>query len=34
MLIFCWKNDDIIKIKGVMVLEGIFSETPYVYVLA
>ena len=30
MLIFCKQNADIIKIKGYLVVEGIFSETTYV----
>ena len=32
MLIFCKKNANIRKIKEVLVLEGIFSETTYVFV--
>ena len=33
MLIFCKKNAEISKIKVVLVLKGIFSETTYVCVL-
>ena len=33
MLIFCKKYPDIRKIKGVLLLEAIFSETTYVFVL-
>ena len=33
MLIFCKKNADIGKIKGVLVLKGICSKTKYVCVL-
>ena len=32
MLIFCKVNPDISKIKGVVVLNGIFPETKYVCV--
>ena len=32
MLFFCKKNADISKIKGVLVLKGMFSETTYVCV--
>ena len=32
MLSFCKNNADISKIKGVVVLKGIFSETAYVCV--
>ena len=33
MLIFCRKNDNISKIKKVLKLRGLFSETKYVCVL-
>ena len=33
MLVFCKKKSNISKIKGVLVLKGIFSETTYVCVI-